>query len=137
MFSECGLPRLVRIRPPDSHKAGEDTQDVAAPLRPSSRAGVINITPIRTKSLRWWREIDAPTAAAVAWRGIRERRAGVAGTGGEGRRARGDFPVARLSRGPVLGRLRGKGLTGLGDGLAGALSIGTSRLRPALSRTLR
>jgi len=50
MFSECGLSRLVRIRPPDSHKAGEDTQDVAGPLRPSSPAGVINITPARTKS---------------------------------------------------------------------------------------
>ena len=24
MFSECGLSRLVRFRPPDSHKAGED-----------------------------------------------------------------------------------------------------------------
>jgi hypothetical protein len=44
LFQDRGHSRLVRIRPPDSHKAGKDTQDVAGPLRPSSPAGVTNIT---------------------------------------------------------------------------------------------
>jgi hypothetical protein len=32
------------------------------------------------RSLRWWRKIDAPTAAAGAWRGIPAGRAGLQGT---------------------------------------------------------
>jgi hypothetical protein len=53
--SEYGLSRLVRIRPPDFHKAGEDTQDVAgaacswaaAPL--SSPTGAVKSTRPRSQ----------------------------------------------------------------------------------------
>ena len=50
VFGVADSPGVSAFAPPDSHKADEDTQDVAGPLRPSSPAGVINITPIRTKS---------------------------------------------------------------------------------------
>jgi hypothetical protein len=89
-FRRSRVSHRLNPRSPVHDQGGRGYARCSWAAAPFITAGVI-ISLLLGRSLRWWREIDAPTAAAAAWRGIRARHGGAV-AGGLGGVLVGDQP---------------------------------------------